>query len=683
MNCEFNSMQIAQEKLSVTRDMQRAAKDYQNSLDATKLIWQSDDGFIYDLSFPTMMTPSNLNSYNCNIVTDQQGRAVLSEGMFNAAVEAGMINENGDPVGGQKSNPAYDHNGKQIIDSNGKPINSYGADDNFTTYQYALFLEKLGQKAEAPASIIDSIKNIYNSKLGVGGTLPDNTMATALTTGAFLNYLSHPAEATVMNLPVNSSLDFDIIGSNGSSVYKAGTNNTSSLNYYILNLKAGDKMPQAIKNQKVLAGTVNNTGKDIYDINGNKWENGTALTNATTVNLAKGDITPIDIRVAIQTSKAEGSTIKLTDKTNPFPAFGNLTDLVAGSTTQTEFDKLFEDNIGSSNGFTGYCDKTAIGQYKGTYAISNKTVIVGKSSLKNLTLADLLQGNYLLTYDFGSMDEADEKKAIEAIVEKLIDTIAKSFGYEDAQTPSGKGLSVDTAANFALEQALEFTKDQFDDFETFGNNKLSDGRASEYNLICHDGDETYSVSISNIAKSFLTYFANNLGGFTTGFVVNNKVEDSIYSLDDMNYYYMIADDAQANDTDYLNAGFYNQLYNYICMYGACTDKNKQEFVMDNKYLSNALKNGQLFIASLNTDGYFYQGHYTANGFVAEVSDEDAIAKAEIEYEMTKTKLDYKEQTLELKMKNLDTEISALTTELDTVKGLIGKNVEKVFTMFST
>ena len=91
----------------------------------------------------------------------------------------------------------------------------------------------------------------------------------------------------------------------------------------------------------------------------------------------------------------------------------------------------------------------------------------------------------------------------------------------------------------------------------------------------------------------------------------------------------------------------------------------------------------MFISSLNTDGYFYQGAYTLNGYVAEVTDEEAIAQAEMEYELTKTKLNYKEETLDVKMKNIDTELSALTTEYDTVKNLISKNVEKVFTMFST
>ena len=81
--------------------------------------------------------------------------------------------------------------------------------------------------------------------------------------------------------------------------------------------------------------------------------------------------------------------------------------------------------------------------------------------------------------------------------------------------------------------------------------------------------------------------------------------------------------------------------------------------------------------------YFYQGHYTASGHIAEVTDDDAIAQAEAEYNVKKSKLNYKEESLELKMKNIDTELSALTTEYDTVKNLISKNVEKVFTMFSS
>ena len=106
-------------------------------------------------------------------------------------------------------------------------------------------------------------------------------------------------------------------------------------------------------------------------------------------------------------------------------------------------------------------------------------------------------------------------------------------------------------------------------------------------------------------------------------------------------------------------------------------------VTDNEWLQQQLKRGSLFISSLNNDGYYYQGAYTLNGHVNEVKDEEAIARAELEYTVQKSKLNTKEESLELQMKNLDMEISSLTTEYDTVKNLISKGIEKVFTMFST
>ena len=85
-NCEFRSMEIAQQKLSVTRDLQKAADEYQNSLNATKLVWDADNngdgtGTSYDLSYSIMMTPSALNEYDPYLITDTQGKIVLSESM--------------------------------------------------------------------------------------------------------------------------------------------------------------------------------------------------------------------------------------------------------------------------------------------------------------------------------------------------------------------------------------------------------------------------------------------------------------------------------------------------------------------------------------------------------------------------------------------------------------------------
>ena len=250
-----------------------------------------------------------------------------------------------------------------------------------------------------------------------------------------------------------------------------------------------------------------------------------------------------------------------------------------------------------------------------------------------------------------------------------------------------KGLNVDPESDDALTQAYEFTKLQYNNSlqSTKDTSNIYDlyTQAQKQNNKIVGTNNTGSVSLTNMLKSFLTNFAIAIDGFDSTFVIkNDSSKDSTYATDDLSYYFLLANDGAQTEQTMLKADFYNMLYNQICMNGACSDATIRQLVEDKEYLSHALKNGQLFISSLNNDGYFYQGPYTLNGHVAEVPDENAIAQAELEYNVTKSKLNYKEETLELQMKNLDMEISALTTEFDTVKNLISKGVEKVFTMFS-
>lgn len=95
-----------------------------------------------------------------------------------------------------------------------------------------------------------------------------------------------------------------------------------------------------------------------------------------------------------------------------------------------------------------------------------------------------------------------------------------------------------------------------------------------------------------------------------------------------------------------------------------------------------LKNGAMYISTLSDDGFYYQGNYSTNTYIKEVTDEEAIAQAEQKYNREKNKINYKENILDLKMKNLDTEISALSTEYDTIKSVISKNIEKAFKRYN-
>ncbi len=530
MNCEFQSMQIAQDKLSVTRDLQSAATKYQNAMNATKLVWDTDTDEVYDLSYNLLMTPSALNDYNPYLITDTQGKLVLTDTMFQAAVNANIIDKNGDPIG----------------------TLSKDARDKFMT-----FLAKNGEVASSTAETV--IANAY-TKSGIGGEILDKTIANVLTTNAFINKL----------------------------------------------------------------GTKDDEGNPLF---------GVSVLDMLGISVSDGNVD------AAYDSKFCYNT--------------------------------YPDDIYGAN--------------KGKFVITNNGSALSREQLKKLSLGDLLSGKYTIT-KLGSNFSAEE------VQDYMLKTIAKALGYNPGSTtPSGDGLNVDYESSNALAVAYEFTKSKY----TGNANSISAesqydaingcmNGANNYNGMVADSGGTQSLSLTNMLKSYLTNFAVAMDGASrTQFNVDTEVGKSSYVTNDVTYYFFLESENSVTETDLLTTDFYNQLFNQLCVNGATTDSIKRDMINDPEYLMQALKNGQLFISSLNTDGYFYQGAYTLNGYVAEVTDEEAIAQAEMEYELTKTKLNYKEETLDVKMKNIDTELSALTTEYDTVKNLISKNVEKVFTMFST
>ncbi len=541
MNCEFQSMQIAQDKLSVTRDLQSAATKYQNSMNATKLVWDTDMDEVYDLSYDLLMTPSALNDYNPYLITDAQGKIVLTDSMFNAAYNAGIIDEDGDPTGAAlftqsgKYVDKRDNNGNLVTDpTTGAVVQEWNTDGSRDA-----FLDALVSSGDLAATTADSVKGQEYTQAGIGGEILDKTIANALTTTGLISELSSKDE--------DGNLKY--------SVYDA----LSGMNFCYT------------------------TSPDTSDDNGKFIiaNNGTALT---------------------------------------------------------------EDQI------------------------------------KELSIGDLLSGKYTITKVGSSNMEVKTE-----ILTKLAAALGQGYTGDGS-----KGLNVDPESNNALTTALDFTNQHYiSDATTVSGgttyNKITNSinQAHNYNGVVHS-DVGETISLTNLLKSYLTSFAIAIDGAeSTLFNIESSAGSSKYVTDDLNYYFLLEAEGSVTETDVLTADFYNQLYNQICLNGATTDSIKRDMVSDPEYLMQALKNGQLFISSLNTDGYFYQGAYTLNGYVAEVTDEEAIAQAEMEYEITKSKLNYKEETLDLKMKNIDTELSALTTEYDTVKNLISKNVEKVFTMFST
>ncbi|MBR1942212.1 hypothetical protein IJ843_00585 [bacterium] len=100
---------------------------------------------------------------------------------------------------------------------------------------------------------------------------------------------------------------------------------------------------------------------------------------------------------------------------------------------------------------------------------------------------------------------------------------------------------------------------------------------------------------------------------------------------------------------------------------------------DPNWLYEAIESGEFMLISVATNE-----EVSVSGEVSlqMVSDSTGMAKAEAEYNAATAKINSKEKKLDNELKKLDTEHNALNTEFDSVKSLIGDNVEKSFNLFS-
>lgn len=318
------------------------------------------------------------------------------------------------------------------------------------------------------------------------------------------------------------------------------------------------------------------------------------------------------------------------------------------------------------------------------------------------SLGDLLEGKigiYGLQHD----NEDVEKDNPEFGKKSIIDMVATSSFWDQMFTAVEELLDTgDEYTQAALAYAkskvmesIEALSDNANDPENAALYKKDDGRSSKHPNRWAKGNHDaymgyvyyynegggyncgYGLSLSNMSKGYLTYFAQYMEGIgESQYHVENLREQSKL-VDDM-FTFTYVTDVDTSGDNLLVAGFYDALFNQICLNG-WTENEKIE---DNDYLEEMLKSGAMYMSTLADDGYYYQGNYSTNTYVKEVTDEKAVAQAEAKYNREKQKINTKENIIDMKMKNLDTEISALTTEYDTVKSVIDKNIEKTFKRYN-
>ena len=398
---------------------------------------------------------------------------------------------------------------------------------------------------------------------------------------------------------------------------------------------------------------------------------------------------------------------------------GTLTDLI--DMVSTQYFDFSDAIIDDTSNQLAFINQTKLLDYSSDY--SSHTDAAHK-----LTFADILNGNYVywvegdinrnnMTTKGGITDAICNLSIWDAMFETFEGLLDTGDEYTQAALAYARRMITDMVTNLGAdcEQAVEHADigrvpasdkwnlhndigknivDNFGDLRAYGDKKPSDGpRDASLDSISadvvgingiyahddngdndNDSKRSYTtINISTMFNAYLTYFAQYMEGIGDSSYEVNKTKTSSNLIDDMFVFTMVTDVDTSGD-NLLIAAFYDTLFNQICSKG-WTENDK---VNDNEYLHESLKNGNMYISTLADDGYYYQGNYATNRYIKEITDEEAIAQAEAKYNREKEKLSYKENILDMKMKNLDTEISSLTTEYDTVKSVISKNIEKGF-----
>src|SRR5574344_1041130 len=226
--CEFQSMQFAQQKLSISREMTKASEEYENSLNATKLVWNSsgtsdsatteasETATTTALSYDVMMKPSKLNGYDPYLITNPQGQIVLDSKYAAAANAAGLSNS-----GGVRSSDGFAKFLNALKDNG---IVSESMTNSILT-------SNTSEYYDATTKTRNQIGTYYQLNAGVGAEPLDKTATNAMTL-AYLqgnSYKMNLANIADLSLSSNSFLASIISKRDSSSLLFTSNNYSSSI----------------------------------------------------------------------------------------------------------------------------------------------------------------------------------------------------------------------------------------------------------------------------------------------------------------------------------------------------------------------------------------------------------------------------------------------------------------------
>lgn len=291
------------------------------------------------------------------------------------------------------------------------------------------------------------------------------------------------------------------------------------------------------------------------------------------------------------------------------------------------------------------------------------------SGIQNDGTASYLDANAYNLTTYGAVSTTDKQRFIKDNAGKVLVSTAVGKGYDDSQNSLSNSYYIKNVipngnGGFGYKNVNDFLKD------SLGYSSEAEAQAS---------GQTYD------AKA-LTYYTNLFTG----------VEDFLNSqgyTSDTDEYQKTHVDSHGNFNGNPNikedsgaTGHYTNIFNEIAANGY-TAQNA-DTMQDPEWLQAQVTAGNLFLytydnkgGSKGTGSFVNVSWTSGDSSIQEKNDTADTAKAEAKYETTMADIHSKDNKFDLQLKEIDTEHTAIQTEIDSVKKVIDKNIQTSFKIF--
>ena len=701
-SCEFRSMELAEQKLSIARELQAATEEYQDGIEATMLVWDADPvnypgEFRYGLTYDLLMTPSDANKYMPFLLSRQDGKIALEKNMAEAA--CGITKNGADKIFNfvQLDDGTYVSDGGLIY--NGNIVYKGDADyDEAREECFKKWVQAMKDNKAMSGTCADTILNSpYVNKLnltaGVGGELVGKEVANVMNMTNLMSYIDY--------IVINSASGFFSPESDQYKLAEKLVFDMDRHDYYDSNEELVAENPYNGLRNKPSSRTDITNEDDLGKLRANlsayldqTWSkdygaagiliNGEYCNSRTfsevtepTTNAVTSDLNSSTRAFTLSDLLNEDVTLLVTGQQNLTPVLEILDRAIKDVGDFRNWDLLncdvdiWYDKIrnlsvqeqGDDVKFPAYSDLVY-------YASTNDTDpkhSMAKSALALLNFFDKLAKSMYSLFMPNIQDETAliPKEAQNAFIVALYNVINRMRNMD------GHGGTNTESHYQTMSDKVGHNQESYA--------KQAVNMADNYNCWVKNGN-SWALSLSNLTESFMTEFIDGIEQNSNNCLITKNANTSTYITDDGGHLYTV-NTVEKEDPGLWEQEFYSVIFNNLCTQGFYQNDQLEE----KAYLEGALKNGNLFILSKSADNYYYQTRYNQvyGDHISTEVDKDAVARAERKYSFIKSKLSIKEEQIEVEQKTVDAELNALTNEYNTIQTLIKNNVNSTFKMFQS